>query len=309
MHDPTNMTETTSPLPIRSLLFIPADSEKKLAKADSFAADALILDLEDAVAPERKTAARKLAAEFLAARPRAERKTQIWVRTNALDSDMAIGDLVAIMDGAPDGIVQPKANGPKDVAQLSHYLDALEAHSGLANGSTPILPLVTETAKAPFHLGEYAEAGLERLAGMTWGAEDLSASVGASTNRAPSGDWAFTYQMARSLTLLAAYDCGVQAIDTLYTDFRDEEGLRASCLEAKSEGFTGRLAIHPAQVPIINECFTPTTEELAHARRVLDAFAANPGAGTVGMDGKMLDVPHKKQAEMLIAKAKVYGLA
>lgn len=290
-------------LPLRSLLFIPGDSEKKIAKAPDCGADAVIFDLEDAVAPANKRAARELVAWTLADTPKGARKMQYWVRVNPLDTGMTREDLAAVMGGAPDGIMQPKIDGPSCVAQLSAMLDELEAAHGLPPGSTGIIPVATETAKAPFHLGEFADAGLARLVGLTWGAEDLATAIGASGNRLPNGEWHTTFQMVRSLTLLAAHAAGVQAIDTLHADFRDEEGLAASSRQARIEGFTGRLAIHPAQVAPINAAFTPAAEEVAHARRVLEAFAASPGAGTVGLDGKMLDVPHRKQAERIVAVA------
>ena len=288
---------------IRSFLFVPADSEKKLGKADESGADAIILDLEDSVAPANKPSARKLAADFLTARPRAGRRYQIWVRINPLDTDLALSDLAAVVASAPDGIMLPKPEGPADVLQLSHYLDALEVQAGLEPGSIRIVPVATETPGAVFKLGDYGEAGLARLTAITWGAEDLSAAIGASTNLDASGEWAPAYKLARSLALLASHAAGVQAIETLYVDFRDEEGLRASCRAARSEGFTGRLAIHPAQVAVINECFSPSPEEISHAQRVLAAFAANPDAGTVGLDGKMIDIPHLKQAKRVLAQA------
>jgi citrate lyase subunit beta / citryl-CoA lyase len=290
---------------LRSMLFIPADSEKKLGKVDGCGADAVILDLEDSVAAENKAAARTLVAAFLAARPKAGRTVQLWVRINPLDSGLALTDLVAVAGGVPCGIMQPKINTPDDVRMLSHYLDALEAQHGIAAGSIKIMPIVTETAIALFHLGALATAGLDRMVGITWGAEDLSAALGASTNLDATGELAFTYKMARSLTLLAAHASGVQAIDTLHTDFRDDAGLLMSSRAARAEGFTGRLAIHPAQVAGINEGFMPSEAEVAHARRVIDAFAANPGAGTVGLDGKMLDMPHKKAAEKVLAAYKL----
>lgn len=297
------------PLPLRSMLFIPGDSEKKLAKADASGADAVILDLEDAVSAENKPQARALVAAFLRATPHAERRVQYWVRVNPFDTGLTLADLAAVMPGAPDGILQPKTNDPEDVRRLSHYLDALEAAHGLKPGSVKIVPVATETAIAPFSLGQFAAAGLDRLAGLTWGAEDLAAAVGASTNVDADGQWDFTYRMVRSLCLLGAHAAGVQAIDTLYVDFRDEAGLRASCRAARAQGFTGRIAIHPAQVAAINESFTPSAEEVAHAQRVLAAFAASPGAGTVGLDGKMIDIPHKKQAERVLAQAEAFGAA
>jgi citrate lyase subunit beta / citryl-CoA lyase len=287
--------------PLRSLLFIPADSEKKLGKVDDCGADAVILDLEDSVAAANKSTARALVASFLAKRPRAARKVQLWVRINPLDSGMALADLVAVAGGAPCGIMQPKINSPDDVRILSHYLDVLEAQHGVEAGRTKIIPIVTETAIAPFNIGALATAGLDRMVGMTWGAEDLSAALGASTNRDASGDLAFTYRMVRSMTLLAAHASGVQAIDALHADFRDEDGLRLSSHAARGEGFTGRLAIHPAQVTAINESFMPSEAEVSHARLVVAAFAANPGVGTVGLDGKMIDLPHKKAAERVLS--------
>lgn len=288
---------------IRSFLFIPADSEKKLAKADESGADAIILDLEDSVALANKPNARKLAAAFLSERPKASRNYQIWVRINPLDTDLALTDLAAVVGSAPDGIMLPKPEGPADVLQLSHYLDALEVRAGLEPGAIGIVPVASETPGAVFKLGDYADARLTRLTAITWGAEDLSAAIGASTNLDASGEWAPAYKLVRSLSLLAAHAAGVQAIDTLYVDFRNEEGLRASCRASRSEGFTGRLAIHPAQVAIINECFSPSNEEIAHAQRVLAAFAANPDAGTIGLDGKMIDIPHLKQAKRVLAQA------
>jgi citrate lyase subunit beta/citryl-CoA lyase len=288
---------------LRSFLFIPGDSEKKLGKALSFGADALILDLEDSVAPDNKPVARERVAGFLGAHPRGARTSELWVRINALDTGLALGDLAAVAAGGPDGVMIPKADGPADVARLSCYLDAFEAAAGLAPGSIRILPVATETALAPFQLGDYAKAALPRLLGLTWGAEDLSAAVGASTNLDETGAWALTYRIARSLTLLGAHAAGVQAVETLYADFRDEEGLRASSRAARREGFSGRLAIHPAQVAPINEAFSPSAEEIEHARRVVAAFAAAPGVGVVGLDGKMLDMPHLKQARVVLALA------
>lgn len=292
--------------PIRSFLFIPADSEKKLGKADASEADALIFDLEDAVSPANKPMAREMLSAFLGERPRGKRSSQLWVRVNPLDTGMTLEDMAAVIPHGPDGIMLPKCNGPQDVLQASHYLDAFEQAGGVKAGSIKILPVATETAISPFALGEYAKAGLARLGGLTWGAEDLSAAIGASTNLDPSGGWALTYRMVRAQCLLAAHAAGVQAIDTLYVDYRDDEGLRASCRAARAEGFTGRIAIHPAQVVPINESFTPSEEEIEHARRVVEAFAAEPGAGTVGLDGKMIDIPHLKQAQGVLAQAERY---
>ena len=293
--------------PLRSFLFIPGDSEKKLSKVDGCDADAVILDLEDAVAPANKPLARQMVADFLEARSKTSRTTQLWVRVNPFDTRMTEDDLAAIMPGAPDGIMQPKINGPECVRELSTILDKLEAGSGLVAGSTAILPVATETAIAPFRLGDFATAGIARLAGLTWGAEDLSSAMGASTNLGPDGKWAFTYQMVRSMTLMAAHATGVPAYETLYVDFRDDDGLRTSCRAARAEGWSGRIAIHPAQVAGINDSFSPSEEEVAFARRVLAAFEAEPNAGTVGIDGKMYDIPHLKAAHKTLAMHEVWN--
>ncbi len=288
--------------PLRSFLFVPGDSEKKLAKIDDTGADAIILDLEDAVAMENKAGARTLTAAMLKKRPKGKRACELWVRINPLGSGLAEDDLEAIVALAPDGIMLPKANGPADVATLSNILDEREAAAGLDPGSIRILPLTTETAIAPFYLGAYVGAGLDRLYGLTWGAEDLAAALGASTNLGPDGKWTFTFQMVRSLCLMAAHASGVEPVETIYVDYRDGEGLRNSCLAARSEGFSGRMAIHPAQVAIINAAFTPSAEEIAQAKRIVAAFEDSPGSGTVGLDGKMLDVPHLKAATKTLAQ-------
>jgi citrate lyase subunit beta/citryl-CoA lyase len=289
---------------LRSLLFIPGDSDKKLGKVAGCGADAVILDLEDAVAPANKLAARDKVADFLRAFDRgASGAPELWVRINPLDSGLAESDLAAIVPAQPDGIVQPKPDGPEDVARVSSLLDHMELAHELKPGSIGIIPVATETAIAPFRLGGYATAGLSRLRGLTWGAEDLAAALGATGNRGPDGEWLFTYRMVRSLTLMAAHAAGVPAIETLHTDFRDEAGLLASSRQAHAEGFSGRLAIHPAQVGPINEGFTPSAEEVAFARRVVAAFAAEPDAGTVGIDGKMFDIPHLKSARRTLAAA------
>lgn len=290
--------------PIRSFLFIPGDSGKKLGKVDDCGADAVILDLEDAVAPANKALARSMVAAFLNERPRGHRPVQLWVRINPLDSGLAEDDLAAIVAGAPDGIVQPKIDGPADVGALSQRLDDLEREHSVEPGSIRILPVATETPIAPFRLGDFATTALPRLAGLTWGAEDLSGALGASTNLGADGNWAFTYQMVRSLTLLAAHATGVQAIETLYVDFRDDAGLRASCQAARAEGFSGRLAIHPAQVAGINEGFSPSTDELDFARRIVAAFEAEPNVGTIGIDGRMYDIPHLKAARRTLGFAR-----
>lgn len=285
---------------LRSFLFVPGDSDKKLSKGAESGADALILDLEDSVAPDRKPVARGMVADYLVARP-GQSGPELWVRMNPL-AEGGLDDLVAVVRAGPAGIMVPKPDGPADLLRISHILDALERRDGVA-APIRLLPVATETARAPFALAAYADAGLARLWGMTWGAEDLSSAIGARTNKGPDGTWAMTYKVVRSMCLLAAKAAGVAAIETLYADFRDEAGLIADCQEAAREGFTGRLAIHPAQVAAINAAFTPSAEEVAHATRVVAAFSASPGIGVVGLDGKMLDIPHLRQAQRLLAQA------
>jgi citrate lyase subunit beta/citryl-CoA lyase len=286
---------------MRSLLFVPGDSEKKLAKAEGIAADVLIFDLEDAVAPERKASARELVREYLAARPN-QRRQQLWVRINPLDHAEAGADLGAVMPMRPDGIVLPKTRSPEDVEVLGQRIGHYEGEYDMKVGSTLILPVATETPQSLFTLGEYARCG-KRLAGITWGAEDLAAAVGAMANRYADGSWTPPYRMVRSLCLFAAHAAGVEAIDTLWADFRDPAGLEASCAEARRDGFSGKLAIHPDQVEVINRCFTPSSEEIERAHRVVALFEANPGAGTLALDGSMLDLPHLRQARRILALA------
>lgn len=283
---------------LRSLLFVPGDSEKKLAKSTSTAADALILDLEDSVAPERTTAARSMVAEFLRAHPNRTQQ-QCWVRINPLQTPQALADLVAVMPARPNGIMLPKPLNAKDVQQLDHCLSALEVREGLALGSTRIIPVATEVPGALFDLQSYAGVS-PRLQGLTWGAEDLATAVGASSNRDASGEFTFTYKLARSLCLLASAHAQVQAIDTLSVDFKDMKALAADVQNARTEGFSGKLAIHPDQVEVINQGFTPSTQEISHAQRIVDAFAQARGAGAVQLDGKMVDKPHLTQALRLL---------
>jgi citrate lyase subunit beta/citryl-CoA lyase len=287
---------------LRSFLFVPADNERKLAKGDASGADALILDLEDSVAPERKIRARDMACEHLAGR-RGPRSPGLWVRINPIDQG-GLDDLVAVVRAAPDGVVVPKVDHPADLVRLSHFVDALERRDGIG---APIrfMPVATETSRAPLNLPAFAETPLPRLFGLTWGAEDLSTALGAATNKDRQGEWAFTYRMVRSLCLIAAKASGVEAIETLYADFRDLDGLHAACVEASREGFTGRIAIHPDQVEPINTAFSPSDDDVKDARRVVEAFAAVPGTAVVGLDGRMLDRPHLKQAERILARAAI----
>ncbi|RJG23493.1 CoA ester lyase [Massilia cavernae] len=283
------------------MLFVPGDSESKIAKSEQVAPDAIILDLEDAVAPANKARARGTVRDYLLA-TRGRRTRAVYVRINPLATEQALGDLAAVMQGAPDGIVQPKAGSPAEVRKLGYYLDAYETQFGIQPGSTRILPVATESPEAMFALGAYAQVG-PRLAALTWGAEDLSAAIGAITNKGGHGEWSAPYMLARSLCLFAASAARVGAIDTLYADFRDSAGLAASAGRARRDGFAGKIAIHPAQVEVINQAFTPSADELAHARRVVGAFVDNPGAGTLSLDGSMLDMPHLIQAQKIIALA------
>ena len=284
----------------RSLLFVPGDSDKKLAKGMTAGADALILDLEDAVAASQKASARLRVHDYLVANPDRS-KTQLWVRINPLDTPEALLDLVAVVRARPDGLMQPKTRSPADVIRLGHYLDALEAQHGLTLGSTRILPVATETPEAMFSLGGFAQCA-PRLYGVTWGAEDLSSAIGAITNKTADGVWTQPYQLARSLCLFSASAAGVAPIDTLFADFRDPAGLRAACAEARRDGFTGKIAIHPDQVAVINECFVPSEAELAFAAKVIALFRDNPGVAALSIDGKMLDIPHLRQAEKTLAR-------
>jgi citrate lyase subunit beta/citryl-CoA lyase len=286
---------------LRSLLFVPADSPRKLAKGLETPADVLILDLEDAVAAGRKVAARSAAAAFVA--ENAGRMTsRLFVRINPLDSGFALADLAAVVGKGLSGIVLPKTREVADITRVAHYLDALEARTGLPAGQVAIVPVATETAQAILTMEGY-RAPLPRLSAITWGAEDLSAAVGAASNREDDGSFSSLYLMARSLCLCAAAAAGVPAIDTLHADFRDAAGLEGACRESRRRGFKGRIAIHPDQVAVINAAYSPTEAELEAARRVVAAFEADPGAGVVGIDGVMYDLPHLKQARLTLGLA------
>jgi len=280
----------------RSYLFVPADSGRKMARAMDAGADAIILDLEDSVSADSRPAARDSAREFLV------NKENIWVRINPVDTDDAAADLAAVMPSAPAGIVLPKARSAADAVLLATQLDEMEAASGLDAGQTRIISICTERPEALFSLGSYA-AATPRLAGLSWGAEDLSAAVGATSNRNENGNWLPPYELARSLCLFAAAAAEVVAIDTVYTDFQDGEGLARFAGNARRDGFSGMLAIHPAQVDVINQAFVPTAAELEWAERVIAVFDENPGAGTIGLDGKMIDRPHLVQARRIVELA------
>ncbi len=283
-----------SALKLRSMLFVPADSERKLAKSADSPADVLILDLEDSVAEARKVGARSTAAEFIIAQA-ARLSARLFVRINPLDTALAMGDLAAVVVPGLAGILLPKTHSAADIVRLGHCLDALESRAGIEGGTVRIIPVATETAQAMLNMQTFA-GPLPRLAGLTWGAEDLSAAIGAVSNREEDGNWSPLYMWANSLCLCAATAAGVPAIDTLHADFRDAAGLADACRASRRRGFRGRIAIHPDQVAIINEAYSPTPAELTHARRIVDAFAAQPEAGTLSIDGVMVDKPHLTQA-------------
>jgi citrate lyase subunit beta/citryl-CoA lyase len=276
-----------------------------MEKAVAGRADIVLFDLEDAVAEAEKPRARSQVAGFLAAQPADRRR--LWVRINPLHGPHALADLAAVIAGGPGGIMLPKARHRADVERLDHYLSALEVAAGNEQGTTRVIALVTETAESMFAAGTYA--GAPRLAALTWGAEDLADAVGAADNRNADGSYAFTYQMARSFCLLGAAAAGVAAVETIHGDFRDESGLRRRAQEARRAGFRGMLAIHPAQVDVINDAFMPSGEELNAAREIVDLFAANPGVGAIGYKGAMLDRPHLARAQALLRLAARQGAA
>jgi len=287
----------------RSWLFVPADDEAKLAKAWGAGADAIILDLEDSVGLERKDQARRLAQDFLTD---AQRRggPQVWVRVNPWGGGLIDEDLNSVAPGAPDGIVLPKPDSAAEVVKLGLALEGREIVHGLQAGAIRILPIVTETPRALFALNSYADLSPGRLIGLTWGAEDISAAVGAETNRAQDGGYTDLCRLARALCLAGAAAAGLPAFETVYPAFRDIEGLEAYAEQGRREGFGGMLAIHPAQVEPINRVFTPSAQALERARRVVALFEVNPGAGVLSLDGQMLDAPHLKQALRLLGRTK-----
>ncbi len=287
---------------MRSLLFVPADSPKKLDKAMASGADAVIVDLEDSIALDGKARARDSAAAFLKTAMAATPRPYILVRVNGLQTGLIDADLDAIAPSKPDAIMLPKAEGGASVVHADAKLAVREAINNFPDGHIKILPLATETAAALFLAGTFAGSS-RRLSALTWGAEDLSAELGAQANRDAQGRFLDPYRLARALCLAGAAAARVPAIDTVYVDFRNTDGFRRECEDAARDGFTGKLAIHPAQVPIINDVFTPSADALKHAQAVVDAFAATPGAGVVGIGGLMYDRPHLARAEQLLARA------
>ncbi|AEH88492.1 HpcH/HpaI aldolase/citrate lyase family protein [Mesorhizobium opportunistum] len=292
---------------MRSLLFVPGDSERKLEKGFGVGADVVIVDLEDSVAPQNKATARAIAARFIAGH-RSQSSSAIYVRVNDLSSGLTDDDLAALVPAKPDGIMLPKSNSGQDVQQLSTKLRVREAENGLADGAIKILPIITETPAGVLAAATYAGASA-RLVGLTWGAEDLSAAIGARSARDESGRYTDLFRLARTMTILAASAAEVAAVDTVFPDFRDMAAFEAECREAERDGFTGKMAIHPAQVPVINAAFTPSAEAVEHSLAIIDAFAAAGNPGVVGIDGKMFDRPHLRLAERLLARARAAGIS
>jgi citrate lyase subunit beta / citryl-CoA lyase len=288
---------------MRSLLFAPADSDRKLEKAFGSGTDAVIVDLEDSVALDSKALARARAAQFLKGVVGSAQRPRLIVRINSLASGLADADLDAVVPAAPDTVLLPKSEGATSVIHLAAKLTAREAVHGLPDGHIGIIAIATETAAALFQLGTYAGSSA-RLSGLTWGAEDLSADLGATANRDASGQFLEPYRLARTLCLAGAVAAQVEPIDTVYVDFRNEAGLRRETEDACRDGFTGKMAIHPAQVSVINDVFTPTAKAVAEADAIVAAFAAAPDAGVVGINGVMYDMPHLKRAQRVLARAK-----
>jgi citrate lyase subunit beta/citryl-CoA lyase len=287
---------------MRSLLLVPGDDDKKLAEALASGADALIVDLGDGVAEARKPAARAAVAAFAAAARGLAGRPRVYARVNPLASGLIEGDLDALIPAAPDGVVLPKCLGGADVQRLGAKLAVREAENGLVDGSTRVIAIATESARALFGFASYGGAS-QRLEGLAWGGEDLAADLHAETNRLPDGAYAAPYALARTLTLVGAVAAGVRPIDAVFTDFRDLDGLRAEALAARRDGFVAKMAIHPAQIQVINEAFSASPEALARARAVVAAFDAAPGAGVVSLDGEMLDLPHLTRAKRLLDSA------
>lgn len=285
---------------MRSLLFVPADSDRKLAKAPGCGADVLVLDLEDAVAADNKPAARQGAADFLKAR--AADGPRVHIRVNGLESGLIEADLDAVIPAGPDAIMLPKCASGSDISVLSAMIAAREAIAGLEDGAIRIVAIATETAGAIFNFATYKGASA-RLAGLAWSSEDLMVALGAETSRDETGAFTDPFRLARAHNLYGAVDAGVAAIDRVFPNFRDGEAFRTEAMAARRDGFTAKLAIHPDQVAIINEVFTPSAESIAHAHAVVAAFDANPGAGVVGFKGEMLDLPHLARAKALLARA------
>ncbi|MEE9590390.1 MAG: CoA ester lyase [Hyphomicrobiaceae bacterium] len=289
---------------MRSLLFVPGDSEKKLVKAIETEADCLLVDLEDSVVPDAKPAARDMTTAYLKEHMAREVRPELYVRINSLDTRFWEDDLAVVMAGRPEGLLMPKAANGEEVAQLSIALDLAESRVGLTPGTTKLIVLTTEVPMAILHMQSFIGAS-QRLQALTWGAEDLSAVLGSSTNRQPDGNWTSPYRLARDLCLITAAAGDVAAIDTVFTNYRDQDGLAREAQEAARDGFAGKMAIHPAQVPVINEAFTPSTEDVARAEGIVAAFAEQGDVGVVGLGNEMLDRPHLRRAERVLERARL----
>jgi citrate lyase subunit beta / citryl-CoA lyase len=284
---------------MRSMLFVPGDRPERFAKAVASGADAVIFDLEDAVVPDGRPGARVEIASYLAT---AERSVALWVRVNPVDTDDSLRDLASVMGARPDGIMLPKARSGADVLQVSHWMEALEAGAGLSPGSVGLIPLITESAAAVLNAASFTSPP-SRVRGLTWGAEDLAADLGAISNRSPDGEFDPAYVHARTACLLAAAAAGVAAIDTVETEIRDAAAIERRARDSRRQGFSGKMAIHPVQIAPIHAAFRPAEDEVEWARRVLEAFRASPGTGALSLDGRMLDKPHIRQAERILAAA------
>jgi len=295
------------PSVMRSLLFVPGDSDKKLAKAVGVDADVLILDLEDSVTSDQAKIARQRVAAFLQASPRAQRRKQLWVRISPVQAQAALEDLAAVVRGEPDAILLPKCRNGGDMVLLDHCLSALEVREGLPRRRIAIAPTLTETPRSILEAHTFLDCS-DRLLALSWGPMDLAAALHASTNRRVDGEYDTPYQFARSICLMTARSAGVEPLDTVHFNFRDEKGLEAACAEARRAGFTGKLAIHPDQVPIINAGFLPSEQEVQEAQLVLQAFEGHVN-GTVGRNGEMLDMPHLTQARMVLSRAELRSSA
>ncbi len=292
---------------MRSILFVPGDSDRKLAKAPASGADVLVLDLEDAVAPDAKQAARETTAAFLTEHPDRDKLPPLYVRINDLQTGLAEDDLDAVLPARPAGIMLPKPRGGGDVATLSGLLDTYENAAGLKPGSMPILTIANEVASAVVNMASFVDA-TPRLQGLCWGSEDLATAIGAKANRDQTGAYIPPLLFSRNLCLLTAASANVHAIDTVFTNFRDSAGLETEASEAARDGFTGKMAIHPDQIPIINEAFTPNRDEVAEAQLIVNAFEAAPGAGVINLDGRMIDRPHLQAAKRTLEQARLAGL-
>lgn len=294
---------------MRSYLFVPGNDEDKIIKAFDTQADAVVLDLEDSVAPQDRNKARSITRDALEALPPSMRKggPKAFVRVNPLGDGEAFRDLDSVMPGRPDGILLPKCRDGENAKKLSEMLVAKESELTITTGTVKLIAIATETARSVFGLGSYG-GSTPRLMGLGWGAEDLSADMGALANRDDQGHFLPPYQLVRNLCLIAAHAARVEAIDTVHIDFKDEAGLKRECDAALRDGFTAKMAIHPAQIPIINEAFTPFKSDVEHSQALVETFAKAGNPGVLGIDGKMYDRPHLLRAEKVVARAETYGM-